>query len=341
MFRLGLFIAIATAGAALTDCKSGSGGGAGGGASVIAADGSSTVYPITEAMAEEFEKQSGTKVTIGIAGTGGGFKRFCAGEIAIANASRPIKPSEAAQCATAKVGFVELPVAYDGIAIVVHPANDWCTTMTVAELKTLWTPEAQGRVLKWNDVRPGWPDREIHLFGPGVDSGTYDYFTQAVVGKEGASRGDYTSSEDDNVVVQGVANDPLALGFFGLAYYEENKAKLKVVGIDDGVAENGAGPIVPSAQTVQNGTYQPLSRPLFLYVAEKAATRKEVQDFMAFYLGPAGRPLVTEVGYVALPESAQALVTARFEARKLGTLFASGTGSQVGLTIEALLARER
>jgi phosphate transport system substrate-binding protein len=232
--------------------------------SVIAIDGSSTVFPITEAVAEEFQKVNpSTKVTIGVSGTGGGFKKFCAGEIAIAGASRPIKPTEEQACAAAKIEYIELPVAYDGLAVVTNAKNTWAKTLTVTELKKLWEPAAQGKITKWNQIRSGFPDKEIHLFGPGVDSGTYDYFTKAIVGEEHKSRGDYTSSEDDNVLVQGVSRDLGGLGFFGLAYYEENKDKLSLVGIDDGVAENGKGPMLPTAETVSNGTYQPLARPVF------------------------------------------------------------------------------
>ena len=304
----------------------------------IQIDGSSTVFPISEAVAEEFQKKNpGMKVTVGTSGTGGGLKKFCAGEIAIADASRPIKASEAEQCKAAGVEFIELPIAYDGLAVVVNTGADWVDHVTVAELKTLWAPEAQGAVTKWSQVRPGWPDSEIHLFGPGVDSGTYDYFTQAVVGKEHSSRGDYTSSEDDNVLVQGISTDKAALGFFGLAYYEENKDKLKLVPIDDEKPENGAGPIAPSVTTVRDGTYQPLSRPLFLYVSVQAAARPEIKDFIGFYLNE-GRALVQETGYVQLPETAYPLVQKRFAEAKTGSVFTGG--SQVGMTIEALLSAE-
>lgn len=304
----------------------------------IALDGSSTVFPIAEAVAEEFQKVNpGQRVTVGTSGTGGGFKKFCAGEIAISNASRPIKQSEIDACKAAGVDFIELPVAYDGIAVVVHPEASWVDSMTVAELKAIWEPEAQGKVTKWSQVRAGWPDQELHLFGAGVDSGTYDYFTQAITGKEHSSRGDYTSSEDDNVLVQGISTDKSALGFFGLAYLEENAGKVRAVPIEDGKAENGAGPISPTVQTVRDGTYQPLSRPLFIYVSTKAAERAEVQKFIAFTLNE-GRALVGEVGYVPLPDSAYTLAVKRFEERKTGSVFQGG--SQVGLSLEQLLAAE-
>jgi phosphate transport system substrate-binding protein len=305
---------------------------------VIAIDGSSTVFPITEAVAEEFQKTNAAKVTIGVSGTGGGFKKFCAGEIAIAGASRPIKPAELDACAGNKIDFIELPVAYDGLAVITNPKNTWAKSLTVAELKKLWEPEAQNKVTKWNQIRSGFPDKEIHLFGPGVDSGTYDYFTKAVVGEEHKSRGDYTSSEDDNVLVQGVSRDVGGLGFFGLAYYEENKDKLSLVGIDDGNDANGKGPILPSAQTVRDGTYQPLSRPVFIYVSKAAAARPEVKAFVDFYLTK-GEQLVRDARYVPLPAKAYELAYERFNDLKSGSIFASG-GSQVGVTVEALLARE-
>jgi len=307
----------------------------------IVVDGSSTVYPITEAMAEEFQKQHpNVRITVGISGTGGGFKKFCARETDISDASRPIKSSEADLCGQNRIEYIELPVAYDGLAVMVNPENDWVTSMTVEELKKLWEPEAQGQISRWNQIRPEWPDEEIHLFGPGVDSGTYDYFTEAIMGKEGSSRGDFQASEDDNVLVQGIASDRLALGFFGLAYYEENQDKLKLVAIDDGKADNGEGPILPTAETVQDGTYQPLSRPLFIYVSKAAAERPEVQVFIRFYLDPANaRTLVREVGYIPLPDQVYQLALERFEQRAPGSIFAGG--SQVGVTLEELLKREQ
>ncbi len=232
-----------------------------------------------------------------------------------------------------------MPVAYDGLVLVVNPKNAWVDHLTVAELKKIWAPEAQGKILKWSQVRAGWPDRELHLFGAGVDSGTYDYFTEAVNGKEGASRGDFTSSEDDNVLVQGVATDELALGFFGIAYYEQNAAKLKAVPVDDGKDDNGRGPIAATIETVKNATYQPLSRPLFIYVAHKSADRPEVKGFIDYYFA-SGAALVKEVGYVPLTEDGYRLAQAHFDKRVAGTIFGAG-GSQVGVTIEQLLARER
>jgi phosphate transport system substrate-binding protein len=306
--------------------------------SIIAIDGSSTVFPITEAVAEEFRVQNPARVTIGVSGTGGGFKKFCNGETAISGASRPIKPSEVSQCKDKAIEYIELPVAYDGISIVVNPANDWASHMTVAELKALFRPEAQGDVKRWSQVRTGWPDQEIHLFGAGVDSGTYDYFTAAIVGTEHASRGDFTSSEDDNVLVQGVAMDKLALGFFGYAYYAENQGKLKLVAIDDERDENGKGPVAPSPASVIDGTYSPLARPIFIYVSRAAVARPEVDAFVRFYLQN-GPKLVSEVGYIPLPDRAYTLARKRFDHRVLGSIF-GGTGSKVGVSVEALLAAE-
>lgn len=318
--------------------SSGAGAGSQGGGTVTL-DGSSTVFPISEAVAEEFQRaNAGVRVTVGISGTGGGFQKFCRAETDISNASRPISESERAACAAAGVDYIELPIAYDGLAVVVNPKAAWVDHITTAELKTIWAPEAQDKVKRWSQIRAGWPDRELHLFGAGVDSGTYDYFTQAVNGKEGASRGDFTSSEDDNVLVQGIGNDELALGFMPYAYYSENKAALKLVPVDDGKADNGAGPILPSVETVKGGTYQPLSRPVFIYVSTKALGRPEVQKFIEFYLAQGGA-LAEEVGYVPLGDRGYQLVSAHFTARKTGSVF-EHAGSQVGLTIEQLLARE-
>ena len=307
---------------------------------IVRIDGSSTVFPITEAVAEEFQKVTpSAKVTVRISGTGGGFQKFCRGESDISNASRPIKPTEIEACSKAGIAFSELPVAYDGLVVVVNPKNTWVDNITVAELKKIWAPEAQGKITKWSQVRAGWPDRELHLFGAGVDSGTYDYFTEAINDKEGASRGDFTSSEDDNVLVQGVATDELALGFFGIAYYEQNAAKLKAVPVDDGKDDNGKGPIAATLETVKNATYQPLSRPLLIYVSHKSADRPEVKGFIDFYFSQ-GAALVKEVGYVPLSDESYQLAKAHFDKRVPGSIFAKG-GSQVGITIEQLLARER
>jgi phosphate transport system substrate-binding protein len=307
-------------------------------AQIIRVDGSSTVYPVTEAVAEEFQRANpGSRVTVGISGTGGGFQKFCRDEIDISDASRPIRTTETEACESAGVQYVELPVAYDGLAIVVHPSNTWANFMTVGELKKLWEPAAQGKITRWNQVRAGWPDREIHLFGAGVDSGTFDYFTEAIVGKEDQSRGDYTSSEDDNVIVQGVSGDELALGYFGYAYYEENKEKLRVVPIDDADDSNGKGPIAPSPDTVKNGTYRPLSRPIFIYPKIKALERPEVRNFIDFYLTK-GIPLVREVGYIPLADREYELIRKRYEARRTGSMY-KGTDSHSQTTLEQRLSR--
>lgn len=314
-------------------------GGRGGDAAVITVDGSSTVFPIVEAIAEEFGKANPNvrTPTVGISGTGGGFQKFCRGETDISNASRPISAAERQACRTAAVDYIELPVAYDGLAVVVNPNNTWADSITVTELKRLWAPEAQGRITRWNQVRSSWPDREIHLFGAGVDSGTYDYFTEAIVGTARSSRGDFTSSEDDNVLVQGVAGDELALAFIPLAYVSQNAARLKIVPVDDGKADNGAGPITPSSGTVRNGTYQPLSRPLFVYISRKAADRTDVQQFVEMFFSRTD--LVREVGYIELTPQIYDLARAHFADRRTGTAFEKG--NQVGMTLEALLARER
>ena len=276
-------------------------------------DGSSTVYPITEAVAEEFQKiQPGVKVSVALSGTGGGFKKFGRAETDINDASRAIKPAEDSLAKANNVSYVELMVAFDGMAVVVNPKNDWCKDMTVSELKMLWAPEAQGKIKKWNQIRPEWPNEEIHLYGPGVESGTYDYFTEAIVGKSHSSRGDFTASEDDNVLVQGVASDKFALGFFGLAYFEENKDKLKDIGIDDQIDENGVGPILPTLETVKNKTYSPLGRPLFIYVNSTAGGRKEVQEFVHFYLEQVNT-LSAEVGFIPLTDEETIAVKAKWE----------------------------
>src|SRR3989338_9820111 len=268
-------------------------------ADLIRIDGSSTVFPITEAVAEEFGKTGGGKVMVGISGTGGGFKRFCRGETDISDASRPIKDSEKALCKSNGVEYIEIPVAYDGLAVLVNKANSWVDSLTVQELKRIWEPEAQGFVTKWSQVRGGFPDTEIRLFGPGTDSGTFDYFTEAINGKSGNSRGDYTASEDDNVLVEGISNDEGGLGYFGLAYFKQNSDKLKLVPIDDANSSNGSGPILPSTETVMDSTYQPLARPLFIYVNKASIDKETVKKFISFYLDSASE-LAGEVGYISL-----------------------------------------
>jgi phosphate transport system substrate-binding protein len=260
----------------------------------ISVDGSSTVYPITEAVAEEFgtENEGRVRVTVGLSGTGGGFKRFCAGETDISNASRKIKDSEQQLCTQNQVTFVELPVAYDGLSIITHPQNNFLQCLTVEELKKIWEPGS--KIKNWSEVRQGFPNQEIKLYGPGTNSGTFDYFTEEVIGKQGASRADYTASEDDNVLVQGVEGDAASLGYFGYAYYKENSQRLKLIGVD-----SGKGCITPSDETIKGGSYSPLSRPLYIYVSNKALARREVKAFVEYYLTNAAE-LVPQVGYVAL-----------------------------------------
>ena len=301
----------------------------------IKIDGSSTVFPIAEAVAEEFQiaKRGKVRVTVGIAGTGGGFKRFCRGETDISNASRPILKEEMEACRVAGIKYLELPVAFDALTVVVNPKNTWVKNLTVADLKKMWEPSAQQRVTRWNQVRPEWPNEPLMLFGAGADSGTFDYFTEAVNGKAKATRGDYTASEDDNVLVQGVENNKNALGYFGYAYYAAHKDKMRAVEI---VNPRGQ-PVGPSIDNVNNGTYQPLSRPLFIYVRDTAANRPEIKEFIQFYLTE-GAALVKEVGYVPLPAASYKLTLEHFKNQKLGTVF--GGVAEVGVTIESLLARE-
>lgn len=274
----------------------------------IKIDGSSTVYPISEAVAEEYRaEQPKVRVTIGVSGTGGGFKKFCRGETDISDASRPIKQKEINACGEQSIAYQQLSVAYDGMAVLINPENDWVDKLTVEELKQIWEPEAQGKILKWNQIRPEWPDEELHLFGPGVASGTFDYFTEAINGKSGSSRGDYTASEDDNILVQGIATDKYALGFFGLAYFEENKDKLKLAPVD-----NGNGPILPSMETVKDGTYAPLARPLFIYLNSTGVQKDHIVDFVRFYLDNAGS-LASSVGYIGMSDEEYGKEKAKFE----------------------------
>lgn len=302
---------------------------------VIKIDGSSTVFPVTEAVAEEFQisKRGKVRVTVGISGTGGGFKKFCRGEIDIANASRPILENEMAACKQAGVEYIELPVAFDALTVVVNPKNKFIETLTVAELKKMWEPTAQGKVMNWNQVNPEWPNAPMKLFGPGADSGTFDYFTEVVVGKSKSSRGDFTASEDDNVLVQGVSRDVNALGYFGYAYYVENQDKLRAVPI---VNEKGQ-PVAPSMEAVLKGSYSPLARPIFIYVSAKSLDKPEVREIVEFYLTE-GATLAEEVKYVPLPADAYKAALDNVKNRKKGTVF--GGHAEVGVTVEELLKRE-
>jgi phosphate transport system substrate-binding protein len=303
-------------------------------AQIVEIDGSSTVFPVTEAVAEEFQKakKGKIKVTVGISGTGGGFKKFCRGETDIQDASRPILKQEMEACKGAGVEYIELPVAFDALTVIVNPKNNWAPSMTVAELKKIWEPAAQGKITNWNQVRSSWPNAPLKLFGAGADSGTFDYFTEAITGKAKSSRGDFTASEDDNVLVQGVANDVNALGFFGFAYYAENTKKLKAVAVD-----NGKGAVAPSEKTVLDGSYQPLSRPIYIYVNKKSLAKPEVKEFAEFYLKNAPK-LVKEVKYVPLPDKIYTLGANRVKSAKVGTAF--GGHAEVGVTIDDLMKRE-
>ena len=298
----------------------------------IAIDGSSTVYPITEAMAEEFGDltDGNVRVVVGVSGTGGGFKKFCAGETVISDASRPIKQKEIDLCAEAGVDFVEIPVAIDGLSVMVNPANDFVECMTIDELHTLWAPEAEEVVTKWSQVRDGWPDRDVRLYAPGVDSGTFDYFTETVNGQPQASRGDFLASEDDNVLVTGLSGDSDALGYFGYAYYAENQDRLKIVSID-----GGKGCVVPSDETINNGSYSPLSRPLFIYVRSDVLDEPHIKAFVEFYLSEDSRPLVTEVGYIPFREQVYELALAKFQNGVAGAVF--GGDARMSGTIEEVL----
>ena len=299
---------------------------------IIKIDGSSTVYPITEAVAEEFQAAQKVKVTVGESGTGGGFKKFCRGETDISDASRPIKKSEMDACKEAGIQYIELAIAYDALTVVVNSKNDFVKSISVEELKKIWAPGSS--VKNWNQVNSAYPNQPMALFGPGTASGTFDYFTEAVNGKSGSSRADYTPSEDDNVLVQGVASNNGGMGYFGLAYYLENKDKLRALPI---VAKAGAAVVLPSAETVMDGTYQPLARPLFIYVnATAAAFRPEVKAFVNYYLANAPK-LVKEVKYVPLPADDYTAVTAHFKSMKPGTGF--GGNAEVGIKIKDLINR--
>lgn len=306
----------------------------GGGVKSIRIDGSSTVFPTTEAVAEEFQAQSkGTvHVTVGISGTGGGFKKFVRNEIDIADASRPILKAEMDSAKQAGIEFIELPVCFDALTVIVHPSNTFAATMTVADLKKVWEPEAQEKVLYWDQVRPEWPHEKLVLFGAGTDSGTFDYFTEAINGKAKACRGDFTGSEDDNVLIQGVAGNKHALGFIPYAYYATNTDKVKAVGVDA-----GKGPVLPSPENVLNATYSPLSRPLFIYVNRKSAERPEVKEFVEFYLKHAPQ-LTQEVKYLPLPDSAYEKCLQRLAKLETGSAF--GGVPEVGLHVDEILARE-
>ncbi len=303
----------------------------------VAIDGSSTVFPVTEAVAEEFQKSTKgqVRVTVGISGTGGGFKKFCRGETDISDASRPILKEEMEACAKAGIAYYELPVAFDALTVAVSPKNNTLECITIADLKKIWEPSAQGKIMTWKQVNDKWPDAKLNLYGAGADSGTFDYFTEAVVGKAKSSRGDFTASEDDNVLVQGIENDVNALGYIPFAYYAPHATKMKALGIDWG---KGEGCVKPSMEAVLAGTYNPLSRPLFIYVSKKAADAKpEVKEFINFFMTKGGE-LAKEVGYLPLQDSVYKTALERFETGKTGTAF--GGEAEVGLPVEELMKRE-
>jgi phosphate transport system substrate-binding protein len=285
---------------------------------VVKIDGSSTVYPITEAVAEEFQKATGTKVTVGISGTGGGFKKFTRGETDVQDASRPIKEEEVKAAKEGGVEYLELPIAYDALTVVVNAKNDWMDSIKISDLKKIWEPEAQGKITKWNQIRPEWPAKEIKLYGAGSDSGTFDYFTEAVNGKSKSSRGDYTASEDDNVLVQGVEGDRYDMGYMGYSYYAAHQKRLKALGIEWDV--KGKPAVKPSEEAVLSGTYNPLARPLFIYVNVKSLQKPEVKKFVEFYVKNVDR-LAKEVKYIPLPEDAYGKVKARLDKMEKGTAF--------------------
>ena len=303
---------------------------------IVKIDGSSTVYPITEAVAEEYQKmkKNSVKVTVGISGTGGGFKKFCRGEIDISNASRPILTQEMKDCRAAGIKYVELPVAFDALTVVTHPNNKFLTQITVEELKKIWEPAAQGKITRWNQINPAWPDAPMKLFGAGADSGTFDYFTEAIVGKAKSSRGDFTASEDDNVLVQGVSRDVNSMGYFGYAYYAENSKKIKSIPI---IEKAGKPAVAPSMESVINGSYQPLARPIFIYVNAKSIDKPEIKEFVEYYLKSSVN-LIREVKYVPLTDADYKHALENFTKKKTGTAF--GGVAEVGVKVSDLLRRD-
>ena len=284
----------------------------------INVDGSSTVFPITEAVAEEFGYLTNgqVRVTVGVSGTGGGFKKFCNGETHVSDASRPIKAEEVALCQEGGVEYIEIPVAIDGLTVIVNPTNDFARCVTIEELDRMWGPAAEDTITRWNQVREGWPDDEMDMYAPGVDSGTFDYFTDTVSGESGASRGDFTASEDDNLIIQGVSGEKNGVGYLGYAYYVENADKLKAVEVD-----GGNGCVAPTDEAINQGTYSPLSRPLFIYVRKDAADEPHVAEFIRYYLGKEGQGLAGEVGYIPFPQPVYDLALGKFENGTAGTVF--------------------
>ena len=302
----------------------------------IAIDGSSTVFPITEAVAEEFGylTNGNVRVTVGVSGTGGGFKKFCNGETQITDASRPIRSTEVALCAAGGVEYIEIPVAIDGLTVVVNQDNDFVECMTVAELNKMWAPEAEDAITAWNQVRADWPADDMELYAPGVDSGTFDYFTDTVNGDSGASRGDFTASEDDNVLVTGISGSRNGIGYFGYAYYVENAERLKAVAID-----GGDGCVAPTDAAINDGSYFPLSRPLFIYVRKDAAQTPHIAEFIRYFLSGEGQQLAAEVGYIPFPQEVYDLALAKFENGTTGAAF-GGDNPMDGSVAEVLTASQ-
>jgi phosphate transport system substrate-binding protein len=301
----------------------------------IKIDGSSTVYPITQALAKEFQASTNnqTLLEVKISGTTGGFEKFCAGKTDINNASRPILKEEMETCNKNNVRYMELPIAFDALTIAVNPQNNWAQDITLEELKKMWEPAAEGKIKRWSQVRASWPDKPLNLYGADNKSGTFDYFTEATVGKTRASRNDYTPSADDNVLVDGISKDPNALGYFGYAYYEKNQGKLKALAID-----SGKGPVLPSLKSVEKNQYQPLSRPLFIYVSFQSAQDKTLmQKFVEYYIDKASIT-ASSLGYVPLPNEAKNLNSVHFNTGKVGTVFEGK--ARLNLTIGELLRKE-
>jgi len=307
------------------------GGSSSGGGEPIVIDGSSTVFPLTEAVTGAFKhSHRNATVQLTFSGTRTGFERFCADRSDIQNASRPITVDEQALCASNKVAFVELPVGLDGITVIVHPHNTWATTMTVDELRSLWRPEAERSVTRWRQIRTEWPDREIHLMGPGTESGTFDYFTDAIVGRVDASRKDYAASGDDEQIVASVAGDELALGYVGFAYFERHRDRVRAVAIDDLKDDVGQGPIEPTLSNIGRGRYRPLSRPLFIYVNTARLARPEVQAFVTFYMRQAGS-LAANAATIPLTARAYELGLQRFEKGVTGTMYKAPDSANLGV----------
>lgn len=306
------------------------------GAGTTDIDGSSTVFPITEAMVEDWGESVGgsARLVIGISGTGGGFKKFCSGDTDINDASRPIKPSEVRKCAEGGVEYIELPVALDGLTVGVNPDNDFVQCVTMEELHIMWAEEAEGKINRWNQVRSSWPNTRLRLYGPGVDSGTFDYFTETVNGEAQSSRGDFTSSERDNVLVRGIAGDRGSLGYFGYSYFVENQDILKMVAVD-----SGNGCVFPSDETINNGAYSPLSRPLFIYVSKEAWAEQDVKDFVSYFVSYERADLLRELGFVPFPKAVHDLVLDRFVRGLTGTLF-GGENPKKGTVEEILFANK-